>query len=162
MASRVTKEEDQVARVAHELREGHWFANARKRSQRRKSPWNLLLPLLGLPLWVVFVAFLVWLASVTHTVFRPNQSHAFFALGNPANLGDILVLLPAFVVAVAPALVLSNFLVNLIPLARRAMGVEDRDFPDTGYESSQRALIKVGFWLAAICLPLILIGAALK
>jgi len=161
MARRAPREDDQLSRFGHELREGDWLAHARNRSQRRKSPWNLLLPLFGLPLLAAFVVLFVWFASAVHSFIHPNHPHAFLGPG-PAGIGDVLVLLPAFVAAVAPAFLVTNFLVYLIPPARRAMAAEDRDYPGVGYGPSQRALFKFGLWLLAICLPLIIIGAALK
>ena len=155
------QEEDQVARLGKELRDGDWLANARNRSQRRKSAWNLLLPLFGLPLGAAFTASLVWLGQVLRTAFHQRQAHPAFASG-PMSVSDTLIAIASFVAAVAPALLATNFLVYRIAPARRAMDVEDRGFSGVGYRSSQRALLKFGIWLLAICLPLILVGAALE
>ena len=69
--------------------------------------------------------------------------------------------LPFLVASIAPALVVTNFLIYLMPPARRAMNNEDRDFPGTGYASSQKALTKVGMIVFAIAAVLSLIGAAM-
>lgn len=159
MASAPHKE-NQLGRFGQELREGTWLANARQRSQRRKSPWNILLPLFGFPLWGAMVALLVWVALALHITIHPTQAHSLFGPG-PLRLGSALIILPSFIAAVCPALLLTNFLVYLIPAARRAMSAEDRAFPGAGYKSSQRALLKAGFFVFTICLPLVLIGAVL-
>lgn len=160
MVDQDQQKEDQLARLGKELSNGDWLANARNRSQRRKSAWNLLLPLVGLPVWAVFTASLLWLGQVIHAALH-QQSHPIIAPG-PMSVSDIIIFIASFVAAVAPASLVTNFFVYLIPPARRAMEAEDRGFSGVDYSSSQRALLKVGLWLLAICLPFILVGAALK
>jgi len=80
MTDQDRQEEDQVARVGKELRDGDWLANARNRSQRRKSAWNLLLPLFGLPLLVAFIALLLRLGQIMQTAFHPHETHPIIAL----------------------------------------------------------------------------------
>jgi hypothetical protein len=161
MTHKPTTEDDQLARFRREVSDGSWLANARNRSQRRKSPWNLLLALVGLPLLIAFTTLLVWLASIIHAAVYPGLGHKFFGPGT-LGIGQVLVLVCSFVAAVAPALFVTNFLVYLVPPARRAMDTEDRDFPSVAYGPSQRALLKLGLWLLAACLPLVLIGALLR
>jgi len=60
------------------------------------------------------------------------------------------------------SLVLANFLVYRIPPARRALDAEDHDVPGNDYNASQRALIKAGIWIFAVCLPLILAGVLIE
>ena len=159
MAKRASQEPDQIALVSRELRDRHWLANARKRSQRRKSAWNLLLPLFGLPLWAGFVGSLLWLGQIIHTAFHPHHIHPLFGWSQPIDASGTLILIPSLVMAVAPAFLVTNFLVYQIAPARRAMEAEDRNFPGVGYKPSQRALLKLGLGLLLICLPLIFIGA---
>jgi hypothetical protein len=160
MADQDRQEEDQVARLGKELRDGDWLSNVRNRSQRRKSAWNLLLPLFGLPFWAAFTASLVWLGQVIHAALH-QQPHPVIASG-PMSVSDTFIFIASSVAAVAPTMLVTNFCVYRIAPARRAMEAEDRGFSGVDYRSSQRALLKVGLWLLAICLPLILVGAALK
>ncbi|WP_166213085.1 hypothetical protein [Cognatiluteimonas telluris] len=160
MSNAPLKEEDQLARFGEELKDGTWLANARQRSQRRKSAWNLLLPLFGFPLWGVIAASLAWLASSLHTTLYPTASHLFGA--GPMRPNTALVLVPALIAAVCPALLLTNIVVYLIPPARRAMDTEDRDYPGTGYNASQLALRKAALWAFAVCVPVILAGVCLQ
>jgi hypothetical protein len=153
------QEADQLARLANEVQAGTWLANARQRSQRRKSAWNLLLPLFGLPLWGAFALLTTWLGFSLHAALRPLQPPLFRA--GAMTINDALVGLPALFSAVGPALLLTNVIVYLVPPARRAMDREDRNFPGTGYNSSQRALFKGTLWMLAVCYPLILAGAVL-
>ena len=157
MKSKPGENPDQLALVSQELREGKWFKNARRRAQRRKSAWNLLLPLSWFPLWGAITALLMSLASVVHTAIHPHAGPLFGP--GPLSLGQALVLIPSLLAAVTPAMLLTNTLVYLIPAARRAMDAEDRNYPEARYEPSQRALFKLGSWILVICLPLILAGA---
>jgi hypothetical protein len=75
MKSRPPSEDDQLARLGQELKSGTWVKNARHRSRRRRSLWNLLLPLFALPLWVA-IAFLLgwvflWFAWIAAPCFSP-------------------------------------------------------------------------------------------
>ena len=154
--------ENQISRTYAELKSGHWLQNAQRRSQRRKSAWNLLLPLFALPLWFGFAFLFVALAWLAHTAFHPEHvglARQFFA--GAIGVSGSLIIFPSLLVAVFPALVLTNFLVYLIPAARRAMDKEDRDFPGTDYKSSQRALVKIGTVAVVGALALALIGAAI-
>ena len=78
------------------------------------------------------------------------------------SISDTLISISSAISAIAPAMFVTNFLVYKIAPARRAMEAEDRNYPGVGYRSSQRALLKLELWVLAICLPLLLIGAALK
>lgn len=160
MANTQPKEENQLARLGEELEAGSWLANARQRSQRRRSAWNLLLPLLGFPLWGALAASLAWVAASLHMTLYPGATH-LFGIGS-MHLNTALVLIPSLIAAVCPAFALTNTLVYLIPPARRAMDTEDRDYPGTGYNASQLALRKMALWLLAVCVPMILLGAFLR
>jgi len=78
------------------------------------------------------------------------------------TVGDTLISIASFVASIAPAMLVTNFLVYRIAPARRAMEAEDRNFRGVGYKPSQRALLKIGLWSLAFCLPLIVLGAAFK
>jgi len=160
MANTPIREEDQLARFGEELTERTWLANARQRSQRRKSAWNLLLPLFGFPLWGGIAASLSWLGSALHLVLYPGVGHLFGA--DPMRLNTALVLIPSLIAAVCPALVLTNTLVYLVPPARQAMELEDHDYPGTGYNASQVALRKMALWLLVLCAPIILAGVFIR
>lgn len=142
MTRKPLKEEDQLARFGKELRNGKWLVNAQQRSQRRKSAWNLLLPLFGFPLWVGLTILLVWLASNLHTLIHPAATS--ISLNSALNVSSTLILIPSLIGSISPALFLTNFFVYLIPEARRAMDVEDRNHPGTGYAASQSALLRAG------------------
>jgi hypothetical protein len=159
MKSTPSNEDDQLSRFGREIKERTWVANARKRSQRRKSAWNLLLPLFAMPLWAALTFLLGWAASTLHTLLH-SASVPLFASG-PLRLSTALVLFPVLFSALCPALLLTNFLVYLIKPARRAMDAEDLAHPGTDYAASQRALLKLGFWVCVVCIPVALVGVSI-
>jgi H+/gluconate symporter-like permease len=159
MKSIPPNEDDQLARLGQELKTGTWVKNARHRSRRRRSPWNLLLPLFALPLWVAIAFMLGWVFSGLHGLLSPATA-PLFASG-PLSFPTALVIFPALLSALCPALLLTNFLVYRVPPARRAMDAEDLDHPGTDYASSQRALSKLGAWVGAVCLPIALVGVSI-
>jgi hypothetical protein len=55
-------------------------------------------------------------------------------------------------------MIAANILVYRIPAARRAMDLEDRDCPGPGYESSQRALSKIGIYAFGIAFVMVFLG----
>ena len=112
-SERETPNSDQLARGGEEIKAGTWLANARGRAQRRKSAWNLLLPLFGLPFWAICVYGLVAAGHDVHSLLRGASSaktlgHFFYGPMRPATF---LILIPSFLAGVAPALLLANLVV---------------------------------------------------
>ena len=144
-----------------EVRAGTWHDNARRRASRRKSKWNLLLPLFIIPLWIILWWLHIELACLTHFLFRataiPPFAQWMHTLGGPMTLPIALICVPAFLPTMIIAMLLGNVLVYLIPPARRAMDNEDKDFPGTDYTTAQRVLGKA----AAVTLPVTLLLALL-
>jgi hypothetical protein len=102
---------------------------------------------------------LVVAAELLHRSLHPNAG-ALVGAG-PIGAGGALVLFPSILVAVCPALIVTNVLVYWIPAARRAMDLEDQGYSGVDYASSQRGLMKASAWIGALCLPLIALGASL-
>jgi hypothetical protein len=154
--------QDQVARLRREWKSGEWLSNAQNRAQRRKTAWNLLLPLFAVPLWVAFTWLLVAGAWTAHLALHPELVGATRKFPTLVTGVTALMLFPSFVAAVFPALVVSNFLVYLIPSARRALDKEDRGFSGVDYVSSQSALIRIGKFILPAAVVLGFIGALLR
>jgi hypothetical protein len=151
--------------VVDEVKDGTYIDNARRRASRRKSAWNLLLPLVMIPLWMVLWWWGVELAWWVHLHFfqhgvSPMSGNWMKALGRQHSLPVFLMILPPFLPAISGAMVIGNFLVSLIPPARRAMEGESRDFPGTDYSTAQRSLLRATAGLLGIAFVLALIGAA--
>lgn len=154
--------QDQVARLRRELKSGKWFSNAQSRARRRKTAWNLLLPLFAIPLWVAFTWLLIVGAWTVHLALHPGLVGAARQFPTLVTGITALMVFPSLVAAVCPALVVSNFFVYLIPPARRAMVKEDRGFSGVDYVSSQSALIKVGAYILGGAVVLAIVGALLR
>jgi hypothetical protein len=153
---------DHLGTVYTELKKGTFLQNAQRRSQRRKSAWNLLLPLIGFPLWLLLTVSCVQLAWLAHVVFHPESAgleRQFFA--HSLGLASSLIVFPILFSTLCPAYVVTNFLVYLILPARRAMENEDEPFPEVNYKSSQRDLIKICAVTVPIAIALVLVGAAM-
>jgi hypothetical protein len=80
-------------------------------------------------------------------------------LGSGMSFSHALILFSPFVPTAAVAMVIGNYLIYLIPGARRAMDAEDRAFPGTDYLTAQRELARLARYSAPIALLLSLLGA---
>ena len=149
-----------------EIRDGTYTANARWRASRRKSAWNLLLPLFIFPLWLALwggAVEVVWLAHVALLSGHVVSPSYFWmrGVGPGMTAGRALLVFPLLVPALTAGMVVSNFLIYLIPPARRAMDAEDQGFPGTDYKTAQTTLGRltaIAFPIAAI---LACVGATL-
>jgi hypothetical protein len=156
----------QVRRVVGEVKSGRYFDLARIRARRRKSPWNLLLPVFVIPIWLAlwWVANrLVWQA---HLLFYPSHaaSHSLLSRsGLPLRIfiPIFLMFIPTFLPTMVWSMVISNALLWLIPPVRRIFDREAVDYPGTDYHSAQAALVVVALILSAAWLVVSMAGAAL-
>lgn len=154
-----------VRNAIGELRSGNFIANARQRSSRRQSAWNLLL-LFAFPMWLSFWCAgveLAWLLHVAVFEVDPSSVNHFWmrGIGSRMTFPTFLVIFPPMLPALSGAMVVVNFLVNLIPAARNAMAREDQQFPGTEYAAGQPALIRITAILVAAAAVFCVIGAAL-
>jgi hypothetical protein len=130
-----------------------YLETARRRAQRRKSPWNLLLPAFFFVTWLPGWYFSVVLAGALLRGIRPELQDALLP---DRNGWSILVAIGLLFAWLVPALVATNFLVWCIPLARRVLDREAHGFPGTDFFSSNRGLLRIG----TVLVPLGLIVAA--
>lgn len=126
-----------------------YYADARKRAQRRKSAWNLILIPLGgaavIGVWYTLFR-LVWLFRVT--MYPDHQLQDFWQEG--ISFGSFV---PSFlmVFALAPAALTVGFMVGnlfawLISPARRVFQAEAGNYPTVRFQATMRILWKVGVW----------------
>jgi hypothetical protein len=136
--------------------------NARHRSSRRKSAWNLLLPIVLIPLWLLLWSVaveLVWLVHVAVTHPHTGTESWMKGGGSAMSLSGFLMIFPLMIPTMIGGIVIGNFLIYLIPAARAAMNAEDRAFPGTEYATPQKALIRIFKMCAPVALALSLLGA---
>ena len=153
-----------LAAVVEEIKAGRFLTNARHRSSRRKSAWNLLLPIVIVPLWLLLWWVAVELVWLVHVAVIP--AHATGAIeiwmkgmGSAMSLAGFLMIFPLMIPTLIGGMVIGNFLIYLIPAARAAMDVEDRAFPGTEYATAQKALIRIFKMCGPVALALSLLAA---
>jgi hypothetical protein len=153
-----------LAAVGEEIRSGTFLTNARHRSSRRKSAWNLLLPVVIVPLWLLLwwaAIELVWLGHLALIdAHNPGLAESWMkGIGSAMSLAKFLIIFPLLIPTMIGAMVVGNFLIYLIPPARAAMDAEDRAFPGTEYATAQKALLRIIKFCAPVALALSLLGA---
>jgi hypothetical protein len=146
-----------------EIKAGTFLDNARVRSSRRKSRWNLLLPAVIIPLWLFFWWVAIELGCLAHILLIgksvPPPGEWMKVLGSGMSFAHFLILFSPFLTTLAAAMVFGNYLIYLIPAARRAMDAEDRAFPGTEYSTAQRELSRLAAYSAPVALMLLMLGA---
>jgi hypothetical protein len=141
-----------------------YYAGARWRSQRRKSPWNAVLIVTGFALWLVIwygLFRLVWLFHVS--LYPDHQLKEFLnhkgSISFRSFICGFLMLFAPVPSAIAFGLMLSNILFWLIGPMRRVFDAEARGYPGTDFRASQTGLFKLAIWFFSIGLFLALAGA---
>jgi hypothetical protein len=134
-----------------------YFDDARRRAQRRRSPWNLLLNAAvavptGLLWWAVVALF-----QFIHATRYSGQNLS----STPRGLGTILVALAPFFAALPVGMMIGNVLVRLVPPARKVLDQEATSFPNTDFQSAQRQLLRVSMIMVPIALGLAVWGSLL-
>jgi len=133
-----------------------FFDRVHDRAQRRKKhPWNLLLVL-----FCLIGAGSAWV-GITHVfaAYRGSLSPSDAFLFSGTRIGNILMFVTPCFPSFAVGLIIANFLVWCISPARRAFKKEAEGVKGDDFRSSQFGLVKAGTVLAAIGLPLCLLGA---
>lgn len=133
-----------------------YLENARKRTARRRSPWNILMFGIVIVMQVVLVLAGFAVIDQVHRLVYPGQR-----LVGSEGKATILATLPIGFLALLGALPLANLLVRCVPPARQALDREAQPFPSASYRSSQRQLLRLLLWVAPALLLLSLVGAVL-
>ncbi len=112
-----------------------YFAGARQRAKRRKSPWNLLL------LFVVMIGVAaIWFFGVRTILYLPphHQSIPFrkIAGNDHYNLQIIGITLPLFVASIPWGMFIANLLLWFIPPARKTFDKEAEGYNGCSFKES--------------------------
>ena len=129
---------------------------ARKRAQRRKSKWNLLLiPAVFLPL--------VLFACLTSygLFFLRDLIHGQIQNSSDKNIGEILMAVSPLIGWAPIAAIFGNYLVKLIPTAQTVLDQEASTVLGTDFVSANRDLWKLGKISVPGCILVGLIGSTL-
>jgi hypothetical protein len=131
----------------------------------RKSPWDLL----GMVVAVLIMlpaGYGLWLCGwQLHLLFYPAHAdhvrefwHA--GISGRAFMSSFLLAMPLFIPAIVFGLAISNFLMWLIPPARRALNAEAAGDTEMTFRGANLGLLKWGGIASGVAFLLVLIGAA--
>src|SRR5262245_25019179 len=127
------------------------------RAQRRKSRWNLLLPVAFFAVVVpMFVLLLVGLEGSLRQVY-PDRPW----LSQRRGVGVTLEAFCLVLTAIPISLLMTNCLVWLVRPARHALDAEAAPYPGSSFSASQRALLRVVGWWVPSTLAVAVLGALL-
>jgi len=151
--------------IADEVYSKEYLARARRRAQRRRSPWSLLL-------FVLIIGFtgVVWRLLFhgmwgVHTWIYPEHvagRDQFWrkGIGGRAFVSSFLLLMPLLFVSLPIGMMLSNYVVWCIPPARRALDAEAQGVKWASFRESMYGLGRVALILSSLGLFLSFLGAA--
>jgi len=135
----------------------NYLDRAFARAQRRKSRWNVLLPVAVFAVVIpMFVLLLVGFEAFRRQVY-PDQPLFLQRTG----VGVILEVSSLGLTAIPVSLLMTNCLVWLVRPARRALDAEAKPYPGTSFSASQRVLLRVVGWWVPATLALAVLGALL-
>ena len=139
------------------VRSGMGFIEeARNRAKRRNSAWNLLLiPAVLFPLAVTWGLLVFGFESV-HSAYYPGQS-----LKNGSGVAVVLTTVCPLFTAIPVGMLVGNWLVWLLPAARRKIEVEAINSRAADFVSSQKLLFRASAVVLPVSLGLSFIGALL-
>jgi hypothetical protein len=137
----------------------------RTRQAKKKSPWNLACVFVGFGIIPVVWYYLFQVAWVLHVGFYPAHAalkKEFWGDGISAQafVASFLMLMPLGIPAIVVGFLAANFILWLIPGARRAMEAEAAGDREMTFAGSNAGLIKWGGIASAICIVLSIIGIA--
>ena len=135
----------------------NYLDRAFARARRRKSRWNVLLPIAFFAVIVpMSVLLLVGVEAFRRQVY-PDPP----LLSQRRGVGVILETFSLLLAVIPISLLITNCLVWLVRPARRALDEEAKPYTGTSFSASQRALLRlVGWWVPAT-LELAVLGALL-
>src|SRR5438552_7602141 len=140
-----------LGELASEVSRKGYFGRAQQRAARRKSPWNLLDLLFGLPcMGVAWWAFVhgVW---AVRNLIMPQQAVSFATVlqAGATGFAPILFFVAPLFAAIPVGLFLSNCIVWCIPAYRRASQREAQGVWHASFVHAQKDLS-----LLALCIGL--------
>jgi hypothetical protein len=154
-----------VKNIAEEVLTPGYFNRAMERAQRRKSPWNLMLLVVGLCAMVFFAFAMFRIMWRIHTAFYPEHAGKFKEFWNEgisfrSFLSSFLLLIPPLIAAVPLGLMLANAVCWCIPPARRAFEREAEGVKWASFGQAMRTLSLLALIIVPACILLSFIGAA--
>ncbi len=124
---------------------------------RPRSRWNLLILLIGLPIWGFLTLALVKFLEGIHLWIHPFQP-----LATSKGIGTILVVVAPLIQSIPIAMLSANYVVHLIPAARRALDEESVAYPRADFHQSQGQLVRVSLLILPFAFVASLTGVVLS
>lgn len=131
-----------------------YYKQARRRARRRKSPWNILIAILAIFLWMILGWMSLNIVDLVHRQFYPDQS----LFPGRSGFAVLIAILPAWFALIPLVFVIANFLISLAPSAHLTLELEAKRHRGGSYRESQYLLIRVCIWSIPIGLVLSAIG----
>jgi uncharacterized membrane protein len=133
-----------------------FIKEARSRAKRRKSAWNLLLiPAVLVPVVAIWGSLVLGFESI-HSAYHPGQS-----LRNGSGVAVIVTTVGPLFAAIPLGMLIGNWLVWLLPAARKVIDAEAIKSSAPDFVSSQKFMFRASAMILVISLGLALVGALL-
>ena len=160
----MSKEQPTLRNISKEIRTRGYFARARQRAQRRKSPWNLILiplDLIGIGGFTYILFQIMWRVNTAIYPDHAGRLGEFWGkgIGFNAFVSSFLLLMPLFFAAIPLGLLFANSIAWIIPPARRVFDGEAEGVKWASFPEAMGGVWNVAMVLVPICLLLSLIGA---
>ncbi len=131
-----------------------YITEARSRAARRRSPWNLLLiPCYLVPWFLLIMGSIIVLGRFYQQV---HEADPFAIL--PDSVGGIFMAVGSLFAWLGPSMILANFLVAIVPPARRALDREAAGVPGTDRAAANRRLLRMSCYLTPAGIAIALLG----
>jgi hypothetical protein len=128
---------------------------ARQAARMRLPVWlGLLMPLMSISSITCVAASFIGIFWLLHRVLHPG-----IPFSPPSNVVVLLIILPSYFGAIAPALMLLNFVLARISPLKRIFDKNSEGVPGASYKSSMRGLGKAAIIILPATLALSLLGA---
>ena len=139
-----------------------YYAGARQRAQRRKSPWNALLILFCFAAWfgIWYALFrLVWLFHIS--LYPEHQLSAFWKEGISFRsfVPSFLMVFSLMPAAMIVGFMLGNILFWLVTPLRWIFEAEACGYPGTSFRDTMRILFMICVWVLPISLLIAFLAA---
>jgi hypothetical protein len=139
-----------------------YYAEARHRAGRRKSPWNLLLIVFGFCAWLAVWYGLFKLIWIFHVAIYPEHQFRDFwqaDAGFRSAILSFLMLFSPMPAAIIIGMLFANSVFWLIKPLRRIFETEAQGYEGTSFRRSMRSLLKACAWALPIGIGVALTAA---
>ena len=133
-----------------------YISDAQARAARRKSPWNILLFMVG------FICIgLIWFYLSKHIIYLFQSPTASFKdISDKNNVQMIFITIPLFFPSIAWGYLCANILMWLVPPARKRFNKEAKGHKKCSFKEATGGLFKAAVILSIICIPIAIFASS--